>query len=261
MNILFFGDVVGRSGRDAVLDALPRLKKEHDPALIVVNVDNAAHGFGTTPAVCEQFLEAGVHVITGGDHVWDQKEIIPYLSKEKRLLRPYNLPSVNPGAGLYIHTCENGKKIAVLHLLGQVFLKEHAYCPFAAADEMLKTYSLGGSVAAIFVDFHAEATSEKTAMGHYLDGRVSAVIGSHTHIPTADACVLKGGTAYQTDCGMCGDYDSVIGFKKEAPTLRFLTKNTKHKLEVANGPGQISAVMISVDEATGKALRVIRLEN
>lgn len=259
MKILFLGDVVGRSGRDAVLEALPRLKQEHSPVLTIVNVDNAAHGFGTTPAVCDQFLSAGVDVMTGGDHVWDQKEIIPYISKEKRLLRPHNLPTVNPGSGLYLHPCEGGAKIVVLHLLGQVFHKEHAYCPFAAADEMLKTYQLGANVAAIFVDFHAEATSEKMAMGHYLDGRVTAVIGSHTHVATADACVLAGGTAYQTDAGMCGDPHAVIGFKKEAPIARFLTKNTKHKLEVSTAAGKISGVAVTFNAATGKATDVTRI--
>jgi 2',3'-cyclic-nucleotide 2'-phosphodiesterase len=259
VNILFFGDVVGRSGRDAVLNALPRLKKEYRPALTIVNVDNAAHGFGTTPAVCDQFLSAGVDVLTGGDHIWDQKEIIPYLSKEKRLLRPHNIPTVNPGSGLYIHTCESGAKIAVLHLLGQVFHKEHAYCPFAAADDVLKNYQLKANVSAIFVDFHAEATSEKTAMGHYLDGRVTAVIGSHTHVATADARILDGGTAYQTDAGMCGDPNSVIGFKKEAPISRFLTKNTKHKLEVSTGGGKISGVSVAFDVANGKATDITRI--
>ncbi len=259
MKFLFLGDVVGRSGRDAALAALPRLRREYAPVLIIINVDNAAHGFGTTPAVCKQFFDAGADVLTGGDHIWDQKEIIPYLAQEKRLLRPYNLPPSNPGAGVYTHTAADGQKIVVLHLLGQVFHKEHALCPFAAAQEVVTTHRIGGSVAAIFVDFHAEATSEKTAMGHYLDGRATAVIGSHTHIPTADSCILQGGTAYQTDAGMCGDYHSVIGFKKEQPIERFLTKNTRNKLEVATGEGRISGVVVTFDPANGKAVDILRI--
>lgn len=248
MRILFIGDVVGRSGRDKLAEALPGLKKSHNIDVCIVNGENAAHGFGITPAICRDFFSLGADVITTGDHVWDQKELTPYLSQEKRVLRPHNFPAQNPGSGVYVHTLADGRKIAFLHLLGQVFHKEHVNCPFAMADELLKPLTMPGSVQAIFVDFHAETTSEKNAMGHFLDGRVSAVIGTHTHIPTADARVLKKGTAFQTDAGMCGDYNSVIGFKKEEVLQRFLNKNQKIKLEVATGTASLHAIVVETDK-------------
>lgn len=255
MRILFVGDVVGRSGRDKLASALPRLKKEHAIDVCIVNGENSAHGFGITPTICKDMFDMGVDVITTGDHVWDQKELSPYLAQEKRLLRPHNFPPQNPGSGTYIHTLSDSRKLLVMHLLGQVFHKEHVQCPFASADEILKQYALPGNVHAIFFDFHAETTSEKNAMGQYLNGRVSAVIGTHTHIPTADARVLSKGTAFQTDAGMCGDYDSVIGFKKEAVLQRFLTKNQKYKLEVATGEAELRAIMVEID-ANGKARNI-----
>ncbi len=260
MRILFIGDVVGRSGRDKLAAELPHLQKVHAIDVTIVNGENAAHGFGMTPSICHDMFGLGVDVITAGDHVWDQKELIPYLSREKRLLRPHNFPPSNPGCGLVVHTLTNGKKILIIHLLAQVFHKEHVACPFAAADEILKQYSMPGNVSAIFVDFHGEATSEKNALGQYLDGRVSAVIGTHTHIPTADARILPKGTAFQTDAGMCGDYNSIIGFKKEAVLQRFITKNQKHKLEVATGDASLYAVIIETDDNTGltKAIENIK---
>ena len=256
MKILFCGDVVGRSGREVVMKHVPHLRKEHALDFVVVNGDNAAGGFGINPAICREFFACGVDVITGGDHIWDQKEIIPMLSQEKRLLRPHNFPVRNPGNGFQIYTLVNGKKIAVLHLLGQVFHKESLDCPFAMADALLATNKLGANLQAIIVDFHAEATSEKCAMGQFLDGRVSMVVGSHTHIPTADARILPKGTAYQTDAGMCGDYNSVIGFQKEAPIERFLTKIGKVKLEAATGAATLCGFMIETDDKTGLAVKV-----
>jgi metallophosphoesterase (TIGR00282 family) len=253
MNILFLGDVVGRSGRDAVVKYLPPLRKEWALDFVVVNGDNAAGGFGITGQICRDFFDAGADVITGGDHIWDQKDIVPYISQEKRLLRPANFPEKTPGNG-HILVAKNGRKIFVLHLLGQVFHKEHADCPFSNADRLLEPVRLGVQVDAIIVDFHAEATSEKTAMGQYLDGRVSMVVGSHTHIPTADARVLKGGTAYQTDAGMCGDYDSVIGFEKTGPLEKFLSKIPKFgKLEPAAGAATLCGLLMETDEKTGLA--------
>lgn len=260
MKLLFCGDIVGRAGRDAVLKHLPALKREHAPDFTVLNVDNAAGGFGVSPELARELLKAGADVLTGGDHVWDQKEIVPYLAQEKRLLRPANFPDSVAGSGFGIFEAANGKKVAVLHLLGQVFHKEHAACPFANADKLLEGVRLGAGVAAILVDFHAEATSEKTAMGIYLDGRVSAVLGSHTHIPTADARILPKGTAYQTDCGMCGDYNSVIGFAPEGPLKRFLTKVTKAKMEPAVGEGTLCGALIETDDATGKARAITPLK-
>ena len=254
MKILFCGDVVGRSGREAVIKHVPRLRQEWGLDFVVVNGDNAAGGFGINPVICREFFAAGVDVITGGDHIWDQKEIIPMLASDKRLLRPHNFPPKNPGKGFEIFTLANGKKIAVIHLLGQVFHKEHLPCPFAMADELLTGQKLGANLQAILVDFHAEATSEKCAMGHYLDGRVSVVVGSHTHIPTSDVRVMPKGTAYQTDAGMCGDYNSVIGFAPEAPLERFLTKIGKVKLEAASGEATLCGLLVETDDQTGLAL-------
>jgi 2',3'-cyclic-nucleotide 2'-phosphodiesterase len=254
MKLLFLGDVVGRCGRDAVLKHLPVLRKEWQLDFVVVDADNAASGFGVTPSICRDFFDAGADVITGGDHVWDQKELLPYLATEKRMLRPQNFPDKTPGTGHGTYTTANGKKVMVLHLLGQVFHKEHAHCPFATADTILESVRLGAGVQAIIVDMHAEATSEKMAMGQYLDGRVSMVVGSHTHVPTQDARILAKGTAYQTDAGMCGDYDSVIGFKKEAPLERFLGKITKIRLEPASGEGTICGTLVETDDATGRAM-------
>lgn len=254
MNILFLGDVVGRAGRDAVVKHLPRLRTEWALDFVVVDGDNAAGGFGITPAVAKDFFEAGADVVTGGDHIWDQKEIVPYIATEKRLLRPANFPAQVPGVGHGIFTSKSGKKVLVLHLLGQVFHKEHALCPFATANNLLEPVRLGQTVAAIVVDFHAEATSEKMAMGHHLDGRVSLVVGSHTHVPTADARVFPKGTAYQTDGGMCGDYHSVIGFKPEGPLEKFLSKVPKFgKLEPASGEGTLCGLLVETDDATGLA--------
>lgn len=253
MKLLFLGDVVGRSGRDAVVKNLPVLRREMALDAVIVNGDNAAGGFGITPQIARDFFACGADVITGGDHIWDQqKEIKPYLAQEKRLLRPENFPVKTVGSGNYLLALPDGRKLLVLHLLGQVFHKEHTRCPFATADEILEKYRIGAGQA-ILVDFHAEATSEKMAMGKYLDGRVSVVVGSHTHVPTADARILKGGTAYQTDAGMCGDYDSVIGFESSAPLERFLTKISKVKMEAALGVATLCGLYAEIDDKTGLA--------
>jgi metallophosphoesterase (TIGR00282 family) len=253
MKLLFFGDVVGRSGREAVCLHLPRLKAEENADAAIVNVDNAAGGFGVTPAICEELFRAGADVLTAGNHIWDQAEVIPYLAREKRLLRPANFPAIAPGSGLCAVTLAGGRQLIVLHLQGQVFMQEALACPFAQADEALSRHRLGGG-ASIFVDFHAETTSEKAALGLYLDGRVSAVIGTHTHIPTADARLLPGGTAYQTDAGMCGDYHSVIGMEKAAPLRRFTTKIARgNKMVAANGEAAACGVVVTIDDKTGLA--------
>lgn len=254
MRLLFLGDVVGRAGRDAVVKHLPKLRTELKLDFIVVNGDNAAGGFGINPAICKDFFAAGADVITGGDHIWDQKEILPYLSMEKRLLRPRNFPEGTPGKGSGLYTTVSGKKVMVLHLLGQVFHKEHTNCPFAMADQELESVRLGSGANAIIVDMHAEATSEKMAMGKYLDGRVSMVVGSHTHVPTQDARVLPKGTGYQTDGGMCGDYDSIIGFDAASPIERFLTKISKTRLEPASGEGIVCGTVVETNDATGLAV-------
>jgi metallophosphoesterase (TIGR00282 family) len=253
MRILFCGDVVGRNGREAVLRHVPTLREELKLDCVVVSTDNAAHGFGTSTEICKEFLANGIDVLTGGDHVWDQKDILDYIGKEPRLLRPHNFPPSAPGSGAYIFTTGRGKKILVAHVLGQVFHKENLDCPFACMDAILKRYTLGGTVDAIVVDIHAEATSEKMAMGRYLDGRVSVVVGSHTHVPTADTRILNGGTAYQTDCGMCGDYDSVIGFKQDAPLSAFLNKFRRIRMEPAEGEATLCALYVDIDDQTGLA--------
>jgi metallophosphoesterase (TIGR00282 family) len=259
MKLLFLGDIVGRSGRDGVLHHVPRLRREHELDFVVVSGDNAAGGFGLMPAICADLLAAGVDVLTGGDHIWDQKEIYTTLSREKRLLRPQNFPASAPGRGFGIYDAPGGRKVAVLHLLGQVFHKEHTNCPFAAADEALSSMRMGGNVHAIIVDIHAEATSEKMAMGKYLDGRASVVVGSHTHVPTADVHILPKGTAYQTDAGMCGDYNSVIGFAPEGPLERFLTKIPKGRLEPAMGEATVCGLLVETDDTTGLAVKAAPL--
>lgn len=261
MRLLFLGDVVGRSGRDAVVALLPKLRAERRLDFIIVNADNAAGGFGVNAPICRDFFSAGADVITGGDHIWDQKDIVPYLSSEKRLLRPHNFPPSTPGAGMGVFESKSGRKVAVLHLLGQVFHKEHALCPFACARESLAGFTLGANVDAVVVDFHAEATSEKTAMGQFLDGKVSLVVGSHTHVPTADARILKGGTAYQTDAGMCGDYDSVIGFDPAGPLERFVSKIPKARLEPAQGAGTLCGVIVETNaKGLAQSVEVIQLK-
>lgn len=252
MQILFLGDVVGRSGRDAVIPALPKLRAEHRIDFCIVNVDNAAHGFGITLPLAQEFFAAGADCLTLGNHGFDQKEIMGQIDAEPRLLRGLNYPRGTMGKAVGNYTARDGRKVAVLHPMGLVHMA-NLDCPFLRCDEELRNLTLGGNAAAIIVDFHAEATSEKQALGHYLDGRVSAVIGTHTHVPTADARILPGGTAYQTDCGMCGDYNSVIGFQKQTPIERFIRKIPTPKLEPATGPGQVRGAVVTTDNKTGLA--------
>lgn len=257
MKILFLGDVVGRSGREAVCHYIAHARSQLQMDFVVVNAENAAGGFGLTPAICDDLFKAGAHVLTTGNHVWDQQDIIPRLSKDSRVLRPHNYPESTPGTGLHLITNHKGQSLLVLHLQGQVFMHEHLPCPFACADNALKTYTLGANVSAILVDIHAEANSEKMALGHYLDGRVSAVIGSHTHVPTSDARIFRGGTAYQTDAGMCGDYDSVIGMEKAAPIKRFVSKISKHnRMVAASGEATVCGAIVETDDKTGLAVSI-----
>jgi metallophosphoesterase (TIGR00282 family) len=219
---------------------------------VVVNGDNAAGGFGINPQIAKDIFACGADVITGGDHIWDQKDITPYLAQEKRLLRPENFPLKTVGNGHYLLTLADGRRLLILHLLGQVFHKEHTRCPFLTADEVLANYKIGANMA-VLVDFHAEATSEKNALGKYLDGRVSVVVGTHTHVPTNDVRILPKGTAYQTDAGMCGDYDSVIGFDHAVPIQRFLSKINKPKMEVATGQAALYGLYVETNDKTGLA--------
>lgn len=260
MKLLFCGDVVGRSGREAVIRHVPTLRSELALDAVVVNVDNAAGGFGVSLENCKQFKAAGVDVMTGGDHVFDQKDAARLLESEPQLLRPHNFPPTTPGTGCKLFTLKSGKKLLVLHLLGQVFHKEYLDSPFTCAQNALAPYALAKNADFILVDMHAEATSEKNAMGVFLDGRVSAVVGSHTHVPTADERILQGGTAYQTDTGMCGNYDqTVIGFAPDAPMQQFLGKMRRIKMEPAPGTGTLCALYIETDDTTGLATRIERI--
>lgn len=255
MRLLICGDVVGRSGRNVVCDNLGDLRRRLALDFIIVNGENAAGGFGLTPKICDQFYDAGADVVTTGNHVWDQREIIPHFDREKRLLRPQNFPAGTPGSGAGLYAAPRGKKVVVLHLMARLFM-DPLDDPFACVTEQLKLYRLGGNADAIVLDFHGEATSEKMSMGHFLDGRVSAVVGTHSHVPTADAQVLPKGTAYQSDLGMCGDYDSVIGMKKETAIDRFVRKMPTARLEAADGEATLCAAFVETDDATGLARRI-----
>lgn len=251
MRILFIGDIVGRSGRDAFVQQLPELKEKLKPDVIIVNGDNAAHGFGISTKICEEFYELGVDCITGGNHIWDQREIIPFITREERLLRTENYPKGVPGKGHYLKTLADGRKILILHLMGCLFM-EDLESPFRVADEILSRYTLGSNVNAIFVDIHAEATSEKMALAQYLNGRVSAVVGTHTHMPTADLQILSKGTGYQTDAGMTGDYDTVIGMKFDVPVQRFTKKFSTERLSPGDQEGTLCGTFVITDDKSGQ---------
>jgi metallophosphoesterase (TIGR00282 family) len=252
MRILFLGDVVGRAGRTAVVEKLPALKRSLALDFVVVNGENAAGGFGITEQICNQLYAAGVDVITTGNHVWDQRETSGFIDRHPRLLRPDNFPPGTPGRGCGLFESAGGKRVLVVNVMGRLFM-DALDDPFAAAARRLSGYRLGETADAILVDVHAEATSEKGAMGHFLDGKVSAVVGSHTHVPTADARILSGGTAYMTDAGMCGDYDSVIGMDKVVPVLRFTTKLPTERMVPAMGPATLCGLFVETDDATGLA--------
>jgi metallophosphoesterase (TIGR00282 family) len=256
MRILFCGDLVGRAGRNAAIEMLPRLRQELALDFVVVNGENAAGGFGITEQICNQLYAAGVDVITTGNHVWDQKETLTFIPRHPRLLRPENFPVGTPGQGHGIFESANGKRVLVINLMGRLFM-DALDDPFHVVAEKLAAHRLGETADAILVDFHAEATSEKGALGHYLDGKVSVVVGTHTHVPTADARVLSGGTAYMTDAGMCGDYDSVIGMQKAVPIARFTSKLPTERMVPADGPATLSGLFVETDDRTGLALRAI----
>ncbi len=255
MKIVYCGDVVGRSGREVVLNNIENLKKEFSPDIIIVNAENSSHGFGSNPKICRAFLEKGVDAIVMGNHTWDNREIIPFLDECKVIVRPLNYPAGLPGRGSCEIELANGKKILITQLLGRIFM-DNVDCPLVAIDKLLSQYVLGKNVNAIFVDIHAEATSEKLSIGYYLDGRVSAVAGTHTHVPTADAKILPGGTAYITDVGMCGDYDSILGFDKKAPISRLAHRFDGEKLIPSSGEGSLYAIYVETDDKTGLAKEI-----
>ena len=254
MKFLMCGDVVGRSGREVAKKYIKQYRKEVD--FIVVDVDNAAHGFGITPSIANSFFEMGVDVLTGGNHLVDQKEIFPMLSTDKRLLKPANTSDKLPGRGIGEYNLKDGRKVVVVHLLGQKDMQMIGDNPFVYMEKFFLKYKLGVNVSAIIVDFHAEVSSEKLAMGHFLDGKVSVIFGTHIHIPTADYRILENGTAYQTDLGMCGDYNSVLGFQKSGSIERFLKGFGTGRLVPATGEGTFSGLSVEVADKTGLALSV-----
>jgi len=255
MRLLMCGDVVGRPGREAVARHVPRLRQELGLDFVIVNGENAAHGFGITDKICAEFYECGVDVITTGNHVWDRREIMIYIGGDPRLLRPLNYPAASPGAGFGVYGLADGRRVLVANAMARLFM-DAIDDPFAAIDRLFGEHSLR-DLAAIVVDFHGEATSEKMSMGHFCDGRASLVVGTHSHVPTADHRILANGTAYVTDVGMCGDYDSVIGMRKEGSVARFVTKLPGERLEVAEGEATLCAVAVETDDATGLAREIV----
>ncbi len=256
MRILFLGDVMGRAGRQAITEKLPNLKTEWGLDFVVVNAENATSGMGLSGGHAKALLEAGADCITLGDHAFDQKDMIQFIESEPRVLRPVNFAKEAPGRGHRVFTATRGRKILVAQVLGQVFMRRAYDDPFGAIDGVLMAHALGGGVQAALVDIHCEATSEKMAMGHFCDGRASAVVGSHTHVPTGDVQILPGGTAYQTDAGMCGDYLSVIGMDKAEPMRRFVTGMSKTRFTPALGEATLCGLYVETDDKTGKATRV-----
>jgi metallophosphoesterase (TIGR00282 family) len=254
VKLLFVGDIFGHAGRSIVADHLADIRTAQGIDIVIANGENSAAGFGITPSVADELFRYGIDVMTSGNHIWDKKDIFDYLTRTPKLLRPANYPPGCPGAGVYIHETKSGTRCAVINLQGRVYMA-NTDCPFRKADEVIA--ALPADVKVRFVDFHAEVTSEKMAMGWYLDGRVSAMVGTHTHIPTADTRILPGGTAYQTDCGMTGPYDSVIGVEKEPILRRFLTA-LPVKMEPAKGGVELHSVIVEVDDESGKAISVRR---
>lgn len=258
MRIFYCGDVVGRAGRDVVSENLAKIKAEYKTDVIIVNVENAAHGFGATPGICRDFIAKGADILVTGNHFLNQREIIPYLQDCPVIIRPANIPAGNPGRGFTIYELDDGRRILAAQVLGRLFM-EAVDCPVQALEQILKPYTLGKNIDAIFVDIHAEATSEKLSLGYFLDGCVSCVAGTHTHVPTADARVLPNGTAYITDVGMCGNYDSVLGFDKAAPISRLRRRYTEERLTPASGKGTLFGILVITDDNTGLAQSITQV--
>lgn len=255
MRILFIGDVVGRSGRTIVCERLPRLVAEWKLDLVVVNGENAAGGFGITEAIYRELTEAGADAVTLGNHSWDQREALVFIERAPTLVRPLNYPAGTPGRGVCLVNAKNGARALVINAMGRVFM-DPLDDPFSALDRELQACPLKSGADTIIVDFHAEATSEKQAIGHFLDGRASLVVGTHTHVPTADHRILSGGTAFMTDVGMTGDYDSIIGMQKDEPLNRFTRRIPSARFEPASGAATLSAIAVETDDATGLAVSV-----
>ncbi len=255
MRLLFLGDIVGRAGRQAVEDRLPGLIERYRLDVVVINGENAAGGFGITEAIFHDIKDAGADVVTLGNHAFDQREALVFIEREPSLVRPINYPAGTPGRGATLVTARNGARVQVINVMGRLFMTA-LDDPFRLLDEAVAACPLGSGCDVLVVDVHAEATSEKQGIGHFLDGRASLVVGTHTHVPTADHQILPGGTAYLTDAGMCGDYDSVIGFTKDEPLHRFVTALGSGRLEPALGPATLSGIAVEIDARSGLADKV-----
>lgn len=253
MRLLFLGDIVGRSGRQAVLEALPGLRRRYALDVVIINAENSAGGFGITESILIDLFEAGADAVTLGNHAFDQKEALVFIERHDRLVRPINYPAGTPGRGSSLIKTQSGADVLVINAMGRIFMAE-LDDPFRAIDSELTACRLKQGADAILIDFHAEATSEKQAMGYFVDGRASVVVGTHTHVPTADDRVLPGGTAYISDVGMCGDYNSVLGMDIEEPINRFLTKIPRQRFEPAGGPGSVAGLAVEIDDKTGLAV-------
>ncbi|WP_133484824.1 TIGR00282 family metallophosphoesterase [Aliiroseovarius marinus] len=261
MKILFLGDIMGRAGRRAVTERLKTLRNDWKLDFVVANGENATSGHGLNAGHAKTLLDAGVDVITLGDHAFDQRDMLSFCEQEKRIIRPLNYAKECPGVGARVFADARGRKILVTQVLGQVFMKRAYDDPFSAVDLVLKRHTLCGAVQASLVDIHCEATSEKMAIGHWCDGRASVAVGTHTHVPTGDAQILTKGTAFMADAGMCGDYNSVIGMQKEEPMRRFVTGMAKGRFTPAEGEATLSGLYIETDDRTGKATKVQMVRN
>jgi len=255
MRLLFLGDVMGRAGRSALCERLPALRRDWRLDFVVVNAENATNGAGLSAAHASALLAAGADCLTLGDHAFDQKEMLAYIETEPRIVRPLNFAKGAPGHGHRLFPATQGRKVLVAQVLGQVFMKRPFDDPFSAIEPVLKAYPPGGQAQATLIDMHCEATSEKMAMGHFCAGRASVVVGTHTHVPTADTMILPGGTAYQSDAGMCGDYDSVIGMDKTEPLRRFVTGMASGRFSPAEGAATLAGLYVETDDRTGQATR------
>jgi metallophosphoesterase (TIGR00282 family) len=255
LRILFVGDVVGRSGRAIVSERLPALIAEWKLDLVVLNGENAAGGFGITETIFNEFIDAGADAVTLGNHAWDQREALVFIERAPKLIRPINYPAGTPGRGAAMIEAKNGARVLVINAMGRIFM-DPLDDPFMSIDKELSACALRSGADAVVIDFHCEATSEKQSMGHFVDGRASLVVGTHTHAPTADHQILPGGTAFISDVGMTGDYDSVIGMVKTEPLNRFLRRIPSERFEPAMGPATLCALAVETDDATGLARRI-----
>lgn len=255
MRLLFLGDIVGRTGRNAILEALPGIREHYNLDFVIINGENAAGGFGITESILNDLIDAGADCVTLGNHAFDQKDTLVFIERHDRLIRPLNFPKGTPGRGAVMLKARNGSDVLVINAMGRVYMTE-LDCPFRAVDNEITACKLKQGADVIIVDFHAEATSEKQSFGYFVDGRVTGVVGTHTHTPTSDHRILPNGTAFMSDAGMCGDYNSVLGMDAEEPLSRFLTKIPRTRYEPAMGEATLCGLAIDIDDATGLARRV-----